>query len=119
MRALAQKSAEAAADTTDKIERNAVLTDTGQKINSEVSGSLEKIMEKACKLNELISEISASSEEQARGVEQITIAMSQMEKVTQENAAAAEENAATGNAMKDETANLEDAVAIAMNIIKD
>ena len=118
VRNLAQRSVEAAADTADIIERNATLTNTGQKISNEISVSFEEIIEKTNKLNKLISEIYAASEEQTSGVKQINIAINQMERVTQENAAVAEENAASSNCMREELANLKDAIDITRGLIK-
>ena len=119
VRSLAQKSSTAVSDTTQIIEKNISLTNSGMNVSRNVSESLNEITEKTEQLNKLISEINAASEEQASGIKQINIAVSQMEKVTQENAAAAEENAASSNSMKDEINSLGDAVTIAQGIIRD
>jgi len=119
VRSLAQRSADSSKETADIIERNIALTDTSRSGAEQVmtiAGSNAKNIEN---LTKLISEINAASEEQASGVKQINIAMSQMEKVTQENAAVAEENAASSNSMKDEISNLEEAIVIAKGLIRD
>jgi len=118
VRNLANKSANAVSDTTDIIEKNILLTNSGRDVSRSVSKSLSGITEKAGQLNKLISEINAASEEQSSGIKQINIAVSQMEKVTQENAAVAEENAASSNNMKDEITTLEEAVNIAKSLVK-
>jgi methyl-accepting chemotaxis protein len=117
VRNLAQKSADAAAETTDIIDRNISLTNAGRDVSRGVSQSLEQITGKAEQLNRLIAEISAASEEQASGVKQINIAITQMESVTQENAAVAEETSAASHSMQDEIVNLEDAVHIAESLV--
>ena len=118
VRNLALKSAESAASTTEIIEKNIYLTNSGSEISRVVSESLEEITDNTGKLNKLLSEISTASQDQANGIRQINTAMTQMEKVTQENAAAAEENAASSNIMKNETENLEEAVVIAKTLVK-
>ena len=114
---LAQRSATAAADTTDIIERNISLTNSGQEVSREVSVSLGEITEKTSELNKLIAAVNAASEEQASGIKQINIAITQMEKVTQQNAAVAEETSAASHSMQDEITNLEEAVRIATSLV--
>ena len=117
VRSLAQRSADSSRETAEIIEKNIALTDTSRKGAEQVmtiAGSNAKNIEN---LNKLISEINAASEEQASGIKQINIAISQMEKVTQETAAVAEENAASSNNMKDEVANLEEALEIAKSLV--
>ena len=92
VRNLAQKSARAVSDTTQIIEKNIALTNSGRDVSQEVSASLEEITEKNNHLNKLIAEINAASEEQTSGVKQINVAINQIEKNTQENAAVAQEN---------------------------
>ncbi|MCL2096318.1 MAG: methyl-accepting chemotaxis protein [Oscillospiraceae bacterium] len=119
VRDLAQKSAGASSETAEIIERNISLTDTSRTSAGRALEITEKDSEQIVKLNKLISEINAASEEQASGIKQINMAISQMEKVTQENAAVAEENAASSNSMKDEIGNLEEAISIAKGLIRD
>ncbi len=93
VRNLAQRSAQAAKDTTAIIETNIELSDKGLAVAGRVHGALNEITIQAKKINELSDEIAAASQEQAQGVEQVNKAMTQMESVTQENAASAEESA--------------------------
>ena len=118
VRNLAQKSAQAVSDTTQIIEKNVSLTKSSREAAAEVLKASQKSSQQTLDLSKLIAEINAASEEQASGIKQINIAVSQMEKVTQENAAVAEENAASSNSMKDEIENLEEAVLIAKGLIK-
>jgi methyl-accepting chemotaxis protein len=117
VRTLSQRSAAEAAATAEIIEKNIFLTSSGREISREVSESLAEITDKTKQLNTLIAEINAASEEQAHGIKEINIAVTQMEKGTQENAAVAEENAAASHTMKDESASLEEAVQIAKNLV--
>ncbi|MCL2096319.1 MAG: methyl-accepting chemotaxis protein [Oscillospiraceae bacterium] len=118
VRSLAQRSAEASSETAEIIQRNITLTGTSRTSAGKVLAITEKDGEQIVKLNKLISEINAASEEQSSGIKQINIAISQMEKVTQENAAVAEENAAASNSMRDEIGNLEEAVNLARSMVR-
>jgi methyl-accepting chemotaxis protein len=95
VRNLAQRSANAAKDTAMIIDKNIELSRKGVDISLLVSQSLEEIKHNAEKVSNLVSEITASSEEQAKGTDQISRAISQMEQVTQQNAAVAEESSAS------------------------
>jgi methyl-accepting chemotaxis protein len=93
VRNLAMRSAEAARNTNDMIEGSQKNADNGVQVAQEVAESLGTIVTSAQKVTGLINEISAASDEQAKGVDQINQAMSQMDQVTQSNAANAEESA--------------------------
>lgn len=93
VRNLAMRSAEAAKNTAGLIEESVKNAKNGVSINSDVQKSLQEITASISKTTELISEIAASCSEQAQGVEQVNRAVSQMDKVTQSNAANAEESA--------------------------
>jgi len=93
VRNLAQRSAEAAKDTANLIEGSVKKADAGVAISQEVAKALKEIAEGTRKVNDLVAEIAAASTEQAQGAEQINTAVSQMDKVTQSNAANAEESA--------------------------
>jgi methyl-accepting chemotaxis protein len=91
VRDLAQKSAEAAKNTANIINKNIELSEEGVMISDSVSKALKDIIEKTKDVNQIIEEISVASEEQARGAMQVTEAVAQMEKIVQSNAATAEE----------------------------
>ena len=107
VRNLAKKSAEAAANTTDIIDKNIYLTNSGREISTEVAEVLETVMSEIHNLSKIINEISAASEEQANGVKQVNIALSQMEKTTQSNAAVSEESASAANMLDSLTEDLQ------------
>jgi methyl-accepting chemotaxis protein len=93
VRNLAMRSAEAAKNTASLIEGSVKNAKHGVEISTEVSKKLEEIVSHIAKTTDLVAEIAAASTEQAQGIEQINTAVSQMDKVTQQNAAAAEESA--------------------------
>jgi len=75
------------------IEESVKNSETGVGIAGEVGKMLEEITVAAGKVNDLVAEINAASQEQSQGIEQINTAVNQMDKVTQQNAANAEESA--------------------------
>jgi methyl-accepting chemotaxis protein len=119
VRNLALKSSKEAANTTSIIENNISLTNSGREISDEVSNTLGDLMEKSQQLSQLISEVNTSSEQQAVSIKQINVAIGQMERVTQENAAVAEENYASSDSMKNELINLENAIIQAGSALRD
>ncbi|HUC85912.1 MAG TPA: methyl-accepting chemotaxis protein, partial [Candidatus Acidoferrales bacterium] len=94
VRNLAQRSAQAARETTAKIEGAILKTAQGVQISQKVGAALDDIVIKARQVDELASEVAAASREQTEGITQINTAVGQMDKVTQSNAANAEESAA-------------------------
>ncbi len=105
VRNLAQRSAEAAKNTSTMIEGAVKNADNGVTIGKEVDDILTEIVEGNRKLNDLIAEIAAASKEQTQGIEQVNTALGQMDQVTQSSAANAEESASAAeqlNAQADE-----------------
>ena len=94
VRSLAHRSALAAKETGSKIEGAIGKTAQGVEISSKVAAALNDIVLKARQVDQLAAEVASASREQTQGIEQINIAVEQMDKVTQSNAAAAEESAA-------------------------
>lgn len=117
VRSLAKRSADSAAHTAQIIERNIALTDAGREISAEVSASLETIAMEFDSLNKIIKEVNAASEEQANGVKQINIAISQMETLTQQNASMAQETTSSSHELREESSNLERVIAEASRMI--
>jgi methyl-accepting chemotaxis protein len=93
VRSLAQRSAGAAKETAAKIEESVARSEHGVAISAKVATSFEEIVVKARKVDELVGEIATASTEQRQAIGQVTTAVSQMDKVTQTNAAGAEETA--------------------------
>jgi methyl-accepting chemotaxis protein len=93
VRALAQRCAQAARETTGKIQDSIEKSTRGVQINEKVARSLQEIVDKARRVDSLVAEIAAASTEQSQGITQVNAAVGQMDKVTQSNAASAEESA--------------------------
>ena len=110
VRALAQRSASSAKETASKIEVAIQNGNHGATISAQVAQSLGVIVEKARKVDELIAEIATASTEQSQGISQINTAVSQMDKVTQSNAASAEETAAASQELNSQSVTLQESV---------
>jgi methyl-accepting chemotaxis protein len=110
VRALAQRSAQAARETADKIEGAITKTAQGVQITEKVAKSLSEIVDKARQVDQLVAEVSTASREQSQGVQQITTAVSQMDKIVQSNAAGAEESASAAEELNAQSYALQEAV---------
>ena len=95
VRNLAQRSAEAAKNTSKLIEESQQNADNGVVVSGEVSKVLNEIVSGVAEVSETISQLAESSKEQTKGIEQVTAATSDMEQATQANAATAEESSAS------------------------
>ncbi len=93
VRNLAGRSAQAAKDTTAIIETNIELSNVGVAVAEKVREALNEITAQSKKVSQLMDEIAAASQEQVQGIEQVSKTMGQVETVTQQNAANAEESA--------------------------
>jgi methyl-accepting chemotaxis protein len=93
VRNLAQRSAQAAKETAAKIEGAITKTGQGVEISAKVAQALDDIVARVRRVDELVAEIAKASREQTEGIAQINTAVSQMDRVTQSNAASAEESA--------------------------
>jgi methyl-accepting chemotaxis protein len=111
VRSLAQRSAQSAKETAAKIEDSVTRSEHGVKISARVAESFSEIVTKARGVDELVAEIATGSNEQSQGINQVATAVSQMDKVTQSNAASAEESASASEELNAQAENLRDFVA--------
>jgi methyl-accepting chemotaxis protein len=117
VRNLAQRSAEAAKNTAALIEGAQKNADNGVAVSGEVGRFLGQIAEKVQKLSGLVGEVSAASEEQTKGISQISIAVTEMDKVTQGNAASAEESASASEELFAQAKELGDMVTALVGLV--
>lgn len=94
VRNLAQRSAQAARDTTSLIEGSVQRTKDGTAVADSAASALRAIGGDVTRVADLLDGITRASKEQAQGVEQVSLAVAEMDKVTQQNAAASEESSA-------------------------
>ncbi|MCE5271748.1 methyl-accepting chemotaxis protein [bacterium] len=100
VRSLAQRSAEAARNTSGMIEEAVKNAEGGVIITEKVAEILNEIVDSSNHVNDLVAEIAASAQEQAQGIEQINNGVAQMDSVTQSNASNSEESAASSEELK-------------------
>ena len=117
VRSLAQRAAQAARETADKIDDSITKSARGSELSTRVADGLRTIAEKARRMNELVSEIASSSKEQATGLMQVSTAMTQMDKVTQANAGSAEETAGASEEMKSQAQTMQQNVNELMRLV--
>ncbi len=112
VRNLAQRSAGAAKEIKALIGDSVEKVDIGAKLVDQAGSTMQEIVESVKRVTDIMGEIMAASNEQTSGIEQINQAISQMDHVTQQNAALVEEAAATSEAMEDQAANLSQVVSV-------
>jgi methyl-accepting chemotaxis protein len=117
VRNLAQRSAQAAKETAAKIEGAITKTAQGVELSSKVAETLNEIVTKARQVDELAAEVAGASQEQTQGIVQINTAVGQMDKVTQSNAANAEESAAAAQELNSQAAAMKDSVAELLQLV--
>ncbi|MGE5583614.1 MAG: methyl-accepting chemotaxis protein, partial [Bacillota bacterium] len=110
VRNLAQRSAQAAKDTTAMIENNAELTNQGVIVADKVREALNEITGQAQKVNELMTEIAAAGREHYKGVEQVSTAIAEMEKVMLQNSSSAKQTASASEELNAQAQNLREMV---------
>ena len=118
VRNLAQRSAEAAKTTSALIEESQKNAEDGVQVSGEVAGILQQISEGVQKVTELIGEVSAASDEQSQGIDQVNTAVAQMDKVTQSNAANAEESASASEELSAQARDLTDMVGVLVSTVR-
>jgi methyl-accepting chemotaxis protein len=111
VRALAQRSAEAAKEIKTLIASSTAQVERGVKLVGDTGQALTGIVTKIAEIDVLISEIATSSQEQATGLNEVNTAVNQMDQVTQQNAAMVEEATAAAANLKTEAAELASLVA--------
>ena len=102
VRALAQRSADAAKEIKALISGSGQQVQAGVRLVADTGKALGRIVEQVARLNDLVAEIAASAREQATGLDQVNNAVNQMDQVTQQNAAMVEETTAASHSLAHE-----------------
>ncbi len=97
VRALAQRSAEAARDTAGLIDESIQKSADAARSVEQVSAAVQMVAVNVGRAKELVEQVTVASQEQAQGIDQVSQAMTQMEQVTQQTAATSEESAASSD----------------------
>ncbi len=104
VRALAQRSAQAAKEIKALISASTTQVDHGVKFVGQTGKSLERMMAQVVEINAVVGEIAAGAREQAIGLAEVNTAINQMDQMTQRNAAMVEESTAATHTLSQETA---------------
>jgi len=102
VRILAQKSAAAAKEIKQLISDSVLKVESGSKLVNEAGDTMEEIVNSVNRVTEIMHEISAASVEQSAGIDQVNLAITQMDDVTQQNASLVEESAAAANSLDEQ-----------------
>jgi methyl-accepting chemotaxis protein len=103
VRNLAQRSANAAKEIKGLISDSVSKVESGSRLVDTAGETMKDIVQSVKRVTDIMAEISAASQEQRGGIEQVNNAVTQMDKVTQQNAALVEESAAAAKSMEDQT----------------
>ncbi|MBU1376132.1 MAG: globin-coupled sensor protein [Alphaproteobacteria bacterium] len=106
VRALAQRSAEAAKEIKALINGSTAEVDHGAQLVSQTGKALESIITRVTDMDRLVTGIATAAKEQAAGVGQVNVAINEMDQVTQQNAAMVEQTTAATMSLKGQTATL-------------
>ncbi len=112
VRNLAQRSATAAKEIKALIDDSVTKVETGSKQVEQAGTTMKEVVDSVRRVTDIMSEISHASEEQRAGISQVHEAVTQMDQVTQQNAALVEEAAAAAQALQDQAHELEEVVRI-------
>ncbi|WP_274370258.1 methyl-accepting chemotaxis protein [Morganella morganii] len=112
VRNLAQRSAQAAREIKTLIEDSVGRVDTGAVLVERAGETMNEIVSAVTRVTDIMSEIASASDEQSRGIDQIGVAVTEMDKVTQQNAALVEQSAAAAASLEDQAGKLTQAVSV-------
>ena len=112
VRSLAQRSSAAAKEIKDLIERSGNRVQAGTELVARAGETMQRVGTAIQRVTDIMGEIASASNEQSRGNEQVNQAISQMDEVTQQNAALVEEAAAAAGSMEDQAEQLTTAVGV-------
>jgi methyl-accepting chemotaxis protein len=112
VRTLAQRSAAAAKEIKQLIGDSVAKVDTGAKLVDHAGATMTEIVDSVRRVTDIMGEITSASQEQTAGIEQINMAVAQMDQVTQQNASLVEEAAAAAESMQEQAAQLAQIVAV-------
>ncbi|GAA0533866.1 methyl-accepting chemotaxis protein [Rhizomicrobium palustre] len=111
VRALAQRSSEAAKEIKALINTSSEQVGAGVKYVGESGEALKRIVDQVVQINAVVGEMASAAEQQATGIEQVNIAVSHMDQATQQNAAMVEESTAASRSLAGETKKLTEIVS--------
>jgi len=112
VRSLAQRSSAAAKEIKELINTSVSRVQTGTTLVGDAGRTMSEIIGAVQRVTDIMGEIAAASHEQSSGIEQVALAVTQMDEVTQQNAALVEEAAAAAQSLEDQAGALKAAVSV-------
>ena len=112
VRNLAQRSAQAAREIKSLIEDSVSRVDIGSTLVEGAGETMAEIVSAVTRVTDIMGEIASASDEQSRGIDQVGLAVAEMDRVTQQNASLVEESAAAAAALEEQASRLTQAVAV-------
>ncbi|ELK5770628.1 methyl-accepting chemotaxis protein [Salmonella enterica] len=112
VRNLAQRSAQAAREIKSLIEDSVSRVDVGSTLVESAGETMDEIVNAVTRVTDIMGEIDSASDEQSRGIDQVGLAVAEMDRVTQQNASLVEESAAAAAALEEQASRLTQAVAV-------
>ena len=110
VRSLAQRSAEAAREIKTLIGASVERVEAGTRLVSDAGGTMNEIVASVQRVSDIIAEITAAAREQSSGIEQVNTSVSQLDRMTQQNAALVEQSAAAAESLKQQSLRLGEVV---------
>ncbi|EOC1347927.1 methyl-accepting chemotaxis protein II [Cronobacter turicensis] len=111
VRNLASRSAQAAKEIKALIEDSVSRVDSGSVLVESAGETMHEIVGAVTRVTDIMGEIASASDEQSRGIDQVALAVSEMDRVTQQNASLVQQSAAAASALEDQASRLSQAVA--------
>ena len=112
VRNLAQRSAQAAKEIKALIEDSVARVDTGSALVGTAGETMSDIVSAVTRVTDIMGEIASASDEQSRGIDQIGLAVTEMDRVTQQNASLVQESAAAAATLEEQASRLSQSVAV-------
>lgn len=112
VRSLAQRSAEAAREIKTLIGASVEKVESGARLVKDAGETMTEIVSSVQRVTDIIGEISAAAQEQRDGIDQINVAVSHLDQMTQQNAALVEEAASAAESLKDQSGKLAEEVTV-------
>ncbi|MCX4153113.1 MULTISPECIES: methyl-accepting chemotaxis protein [Paraburkholderia] len=111
VRSLAQRSSSAAKEIKDLINASVQKIHDGSLLANQAGKTMSEVTQAVARVTDIMGEIAAASTEQSRGIEQVNQSITQMDEVTQQNAALVEEAAAASKSLEDQGRQLNQAIS--------
>ncbi|WP_334005087.1 methyl-accepting chemotaxis protein [Burkholderia cepacia] len=112
VRSLAQRSSSAAKEIRELISQSVRKIEDGSHIANNAGDTMSEVTHAISRVTDIMGEIAAASSEQSRGIEQVNLAITQMDEVTQQNAALVEQAAAASKSLEEQGNRLAEAVSL-------